>query len=103
MNIGATMKFNASFNSKKEELKLKPVKLSHVCLAGAACSFLAMGLADTQYLSGVLLSGLGGYVAGCAIPYIVRNVRIADLDYQIYMNNAIIADLEREKEKIMRK
>lgn len=102
-NIDVLLDFNNKYESKKEKIKGTPVKLSRTCICGATSSLIAMFSMDNHFLSGTLLASLGGYAIGCTIPYIIKKIRIADLDYQIYMNDKIINDLKNEKAKIIRR
>ncbi len=100
INIDGILKLNNSYEKKKEKIKLKPVNLGTVCMLGTVGSFVAMGLIGSDSLIGLELSCFGGYAVGCCLPYLVKKIRLLDLDYQIYSNNKIIDDLEKEKVKI---
>lgn len=102
-NIEALLKLNDKYEKKKEQIKFKPVKISHMCLFGTVGSLVAMASVHSSFLSGTMFAGLGGYTIGCTIPYIVKKIKVVDLDYQIYMNDKIINDLENEKVKISRR
>ena len=102
-NIEAVLQFNSSYEEKKEQIKLKPVKIGYVYLFGTLGSILAICSIEAKSLSELELASLGGYAIGCTIPYIIKKIRIADLDYQIYMNVKIINDLKNEKAKIIRR
>lgn len=100
-NIDALLRFNKNYEDKKEQLKLKPVKIGYVCLFGTLGSVLAMCNVGTRSLSGLELACFGGYAVGCFFPYTLKKIRIAELDFQIKSNNKIVDDLEKEKVKVM--
>ena len=100
-NIEAFLQLNDKYEKKRKQIKLKPVKTSHMCLFGSVGCLAAMATVHSPFLSEFMLVGLGGYTIGWAIPYVVKRIKLADLDYQIYMNDKIINDLENEKAKII--
>lgn len=96
-NIYTTEDLIASYEDKLEQLKLSEVKPSHVYLCGTLGCALAMASVGEPSLDLMILAGIGGCALGFAVPYIVKKVRIADMDYQIYINNKIVSDLKKEK------
>ena len=54
-------------------------------------------------LGALTIAGIGGAVIGTLIPYIVRQIKIGDLNYQIFMNNLIIKDLKKQKKEVSEK
>ena len=85
------------YEEKKEEIKLKPVKLSHSLICGTFGCVASMSLINIPKFDSLPLTGLGGFLAGYTLPYVVKNVKILELDYQIFMNKNIINDLEKER------
>ena len=102
-NKFAIIKMNENYAEKKDEIRFKSVKTSHVLLCGTILSLFSMVNADTTFLSGVELSGLSGYMIGCTLPYVFKKVREKEYDFQIGMNNKILSDLEKQKVKILEK
>ena len=49
----------------------------------------------------MIIGGMAGGLIGSSIPYVIRQVKIGDLNYQIYMNNLILNDLDEKREKIL--
>ena len=96
-NIDTTEELISSYEDKLAKLKLSEVKSSHVYLCGTLGCALAMASVSEPSLDLMILAGMGGCALGFAIPYVVKKIRIADLDYQIYVNNSIVSDLEKEK------
>lgn len=100
-NIEAVLQFNSSYEEKKEQIKLKPVKIGYVYLFGTLGSILAICSIEAKSLSELELACFGGYAVGCSLPYIFKKIRIAELEFQIRANNKIVDDLEKEKVKVM--
>ncbi len=102
-NIESILTFNNDYEIKKENLKLKPVKLHHVCLCGTLSGLMAICATSSCELSTTELCFFGGYFLGCSIPYLIKKIRVSELDFQINQNNKILDDLEKEKVKILKK
>ncbi len=102
-NIESTLNINENYEVKKEKLKLSPVKLRHVFIVGTLSGLASLCFVDNSDLSLMELAFFGSYTLGCIVPYIVKKIRISELDFQINQNNKILDDLEREKEKILNK
>ena len=97
MNIETTKELISGYEDKLEKLKLSVIKPSHVYLCGTFGGIISMVSVGEPSLDLMIFAGMSGYVVGSAIPYVVKKVRIADLNYQIYVNNSIVSDLENEK------
>lgn len=102
--ISATQELVEEYEDKKETIIQKKPNFGLVLALGSAGTMAAMFGVASSYaldLGAVLLSGMGGYAAGCALPYVVKEIRVGDLNYQIMVNNSIINDLEKEKEGLL--
>ena len=42
-------------------------------------------------------------MVGYTLPYIVKKIKILDIDYQIFINKSIVKDLEKERLKQLEK
>lgn len=102
-NIVTTDRLINSYEEKKERLKLRPYKNSHVYLGVFTGTMTGMFIASACTLDcgAMIIGGTVGGLIGTSIPYIVRSVKIADLNYQIYMNNLILKNLDKKREKIL--
>lgn len=98
-NIGAIKLWTERYETKKEKIKLRPVKTSHVCLCEAVGMMTGMAIMGTNLLDlgALIVAGMGGAAVGALTPYIVKQIKIGDLNYQIFTNNLIMKDLEKEK------
>lgn len=99
-NIEYTEELISDYTDKKDKLKLKPVKYSHSLICGTIGSMLGMSMVTIPKMDMLILSGLGGFLAGYVLPYAAKKIRIGELDYNIYVNNLIIKDLNKEKERV---
>lgn len=104
-NIVATENLIEKYENKKEKIKLSSVP-SWQLYSGeiiGGCSAMAIISMHTLDLGTMLLGCVGGLFAGTLAPYIVKQIKIGDLNYQIFMNNLIIKDLEKEKKDVSEK
>lgn len=99
-NIETTEELISSYADKKRKLKLKPVKHSYSCICGTLGCMFGMSMVSIPKMDMLILSGLGGFLAGYVLPYAAKKIRIGELDYNIYVNNLIIKDLNKEKERV---
>ena len=99
-NIEATEDLIERYTIKKDELKFKPVKFSHVYICGIAGSIAAISILGIPEFDLIMFASMGGFAIGSLLPYTIKKVRIAELDYQIFMNRNIINDLEKDKKVI---
>ena len=104
-NIESVQLWTDKFEDKKEKLQLIPVKASHICLCEVAGITVGIAMMGTHMLDlgALTIAGIGGAVIGTLIPYIVRQIKIGDLNYQIFMNNLIIKDLKKQKKEVREK
>lgn len=103
MNIDYTNELISNYKTKQDDIKLNPVKFSHTLICGTMGSIVSICMVKEPSLDLMIFSGIGGYVLGALVPYIVKKIRIADLDYQIFINKSIINDLNAEKTNILQK
>ena len=91
------------YEQEKETIKLKPVKLSHQLIFGSLAQLSAMAYANLNGIKfdGVILMSFGAYSLGICMPSLIKKIRIADKDYQIYMINKNIEFLEEQRIKVM--
>lgn len=101
-NIEATEELIYNYIDKKDKLKLNPVKYSHSLICGTIGSMLGMSMVTIPKMDSLILLGLGGFLAGYTVPYVVRKIRIGELDYQILINKGIINDLKKEKKDLVK-
>ena len=104
-NIDATQSLIDKYKSKKNELKSIQLKNSHIYLCEIAGTVVSIVLVSMNLLDlgAITIAGIGGGLAGAFTPYTIKQIRIGDLNYQIYMNSLIIKDLEREKDQVSEK
>lgn len=104
-NIAATEKLIQEYENKKEEIKLKPIPSWQLYSCEIIGESSAMGIVSMNMLDlGAMIIGcMGGAVLGALTPYIVKQIKIGDLNYQIFMNGLIIKDLEKEKVQVSEK
>ena len=102
-NIIATDSLIRGYEDKKEEIKMRPYKNSHFYLSVFIGTAAGMFIASTCTLDSgaMIIGGMAGGLIGSSIPYVIRQVKIGDLNYQIYMNNLILNDLDEKREKIL--
>ena len=98
-NIKATKDLISMYEGKQAEIKASEVKNSHVYTCTALGCSLAMLNVGEPAFDLILLAGVGGAFLGAMVPYAVKKVRIADLDFQILVNNSIISDLNKKRER----
>ncbi len=101
-NIEATEQLIEEYENKKEELKLKPVKNLQIYSGliigeSAGIAIMSSNLLD---LGVMVIGGLAGGAIGALTPYIIKQIKIGELDYQIFMNGLIMKDLEKEKAEV---
>lgn len=103
-NIKTTEELVMDYKSQRDELKLRPIKNSHVMLGVVTCATAGMIMAATHTLDygNMVVFGIGGGVCGYFIPTMIRKVRIGELNYNIYINNLIIKDLNKEKNELVK-
>ena len=84
---------------------MRPYKNSHIYLGVFVGCAAGIVITTTQILDSgaMIIGGMAGGLIGASIPYIIRQIKIGDLNYQIYMNNLILDDLDKKKEKILQK
>lgn len=87
------------YEQEKEAIKLKPVKLSHQLIFGSLAQLSAMAYTNSNGIKfdGILLISLGSFSLGLCMPSLIKKIRIADKDYQIYMINKNIEYLGKQK------
>ena len=104
-NIAATEKLIQEYENKKEKIKLKPIPSWQLYSCEIIGGSSAMGIVSMNMLDlGAMIIGcMGGAVLGALTPYIVKQIKIGDLNYQIFMNGLIIKDLEKEKVQVSEK
>lgn len=104
-NIAATEKLIQEYENKKEEIKLKPIPSWQLYSCEIIGESSAMGIVSMNMLDlGAMIIGcMGGAVLGALTPYIIKQIKIGDLNYQIFMNGLIIKDLEKEKVQVSEK
>lgn len=104
-NIAATEKLIQEYENKKEEIKLKPIPSWQLYSCEIIGESFAMGIVSMNMLDlGAMIIGcMGGAVLGALTPYIIKQIKIGDLNYQIFMNGLIIKDLEKEKVQVSEK
>lgn len=104
-NIAATEKLIQEYENKKEEIKLKSIPSWQLYSCEIIGESSAMGIVSMNMLDlGAMIIGcMGGAVLGALTPYIVKQIKIGDLNYQIFMNGLIIKDLEKEKVQVSEK
>ncbi len=87
------------YEQEKENVKLKPVKLSHQLIFGSLAQLSAFSYAHSNEFryDGLILLSLGAYSLGLCIPSLIKKIRIADKDYQIYIINKNIEYLDKQK------
>ncbi len=96
------IKLKKRLETEIQKVKYKPIKLSHQCIigVGAQLSVMAYSCLNGVGYDGCLLSGAGAFALGVCIPSLVKKVRIADKEYQIYFVNKNIEFLNKKKAKI---
>lgn len=104
-NIVATEELIKKYKNIKEEIILASVpswKLYSCEIIGGsvAMAIVSMNMLD---LGAMIIGGMGGATLGALTPYIVKQIKIGDLNYQIFMNGLIIKDLEKEKVQVSEK
>lgn len=101
-NIEAENELVEYYDSKKEELKVRPYKSSHIYMGLFAGTMVGMITASYNVLDSgaMILGGIFGGIAGASIPALIRHVKIGELNYQIFMNEKILDDLNLEKENL---
>lgn len=102
-NIEATQDLISMYADKKDRIESSDVKSAPIYLCGSLGCVLAMFNIGTPSLDLMILAGFGGGMVGSVVPYLVKKIRIADLDYQIWVNNSIINDLNKKRERKMAK
>lgn len=104
-NIAATEKLIQEYENKKEEIKLKSIPSWQLYSCEIIGESSAMGIVSMNMLDlGAMIIGcMGGAVLGALTPYIIKQIKIGDLNYQIFMNGLIIKDLEKEKVQVSEK
>ena len=102
-NIIATDSLIQRYENKKEEIKIRPYKNSHFYLSVFTGIVAGMFIASASTLdSGAMIIGvMAGGLISTSIPYVIRQIKLGDLNYQIYMNNLILNDLDKKREKIL--
>ena len=101
-NIDAANELIQNYEQKRESLKEKPLKDSHIYMGGAAGTMAGIVTAGSYVLDSgaMIIAGIFGGLAGASIPYVIKQIKIGELNYQIYMNGLIMKDLEKEKTEV---
>lgn len=83
---------------KKESIKFKPVKTSHICICGSMAEFAAIAVMANNFFSfdAIVIGGFGSYGLGCLVPYMIKKIKIAELNFQILNNDIMINDLKKQ-------
>ncbi len=102
-NIIATDSLIQRYENKKEEIKMRPYKNSHFYLSVFTGIVAGMFIASASTLDSgaMIIGGMAGGLISTSIPYVIRQIKLGDLIYQIYMNNLILNDLDKKREKIL--
>ena len=102
-NIIATDSLIQRYENKKEEIKMRPYKNSHFYLSVFTGTVAGMFIASASTLDSgaMIIGGMAGGLISTSIPYVIRQIKLGDLNYQIYMNNLILNDLDKKREKIL--
>lgn len=102
-NIIATDSLIQRYENKKEEIKMRPYKNSHFYLSVFTGIVAGMFIASASTLDSgaMIIGGMAGGLISTSIPYVIRQIKLGDLNYQIYMNNLILNDLDKKREKIL--
>ena len=102
-NIIATDSLIQRYENKKEEIKMRPYKNSHFYLSVFTGIVAGMFIASASTLDSgaMIIDGMAGGLISTSIPYVIRQIKLGDLNYQIYMNNLILNDLDKKREKIL--
>ena len=98
-NIKETERLVKDYTATRDALKLKPVKHTHACICGVVGSMLSISMMTLPKLDVLIFASIGGFAAGYAVPYVVRKINIGFYDYNIYVNNSIIKDLNKKRDK----
>lgn len=100
-NIKETERLIEDYTVTRDALKLKPVKHFHAYICGTIGSMFGISMVTIPKLDILIFASIGGFAVGYALPYVVRKVNIGFYDYNIYINNSIIKDLNKKKDKKM--
>ena len=102
-NIIATDSLIQRYENKKEEIKMRPYKNLHFYLSVFTGTVAGMFIASASTLDSgaMIIGGMAGGLISTSIPYVIRQIKLGDLNYQIYMNNLILNDLDKKREKIL--
>lgn len=102
MVLNEEIKFRKKLETEMKNIKYKPVKLSNKCLFGVAAqmSVMAYSCLNGMRYDGCLLTGVGAFALGTCVPSLIKKVRVADKEYQIYLANKNIEFLNKKKAKI---
>ena len=104
-NIVATEELIERYENEKEKIKSKVVPAWQLYSGEIiGCSFaIAIVSANILDLGAMIIGGMGGAAIGASVPYIVKQIKIGDLNYQIFTNGLILKNLEKEKSKVCEK
>lgn len=72
MNINYTNELISNYKTKQDDIKLNPVKFSHTLICGTMGSIVSICMVKEPSLDLMIFSGIGGYVLGSLVPYIVK-------------------------------
>ncbi len=102
MVLNEEIRLKKRLEEEVKNVKYKSVKLSHKCLFGvtAQMSVMAYSCLNGMRYDGCLLTGVGAFALGTCVPSLIKKVRIADKEYQIYLANKNIEFLNKKKAKI---
>lgn len=100
-NIKMTQDLILKYETKKNKIKTSEAKSAPIYLCSSLGCVLAMFSVSSPSLDLMILAGASGGIIGSLIPHLVKKVRIADMDYQIWINNSIINDLNKKREHKM--
>lgn len=98
-NIEVTESLIAKYEDKRDKIKSGEVKPISIYLCSSLGCVLAMFNVNEPSFDLIMLAGLGGGVIGSMVPYLMKKIRIVDMDYQIWVNSSIIDDLNKKREQ----
>ena len=93
-NIVATEELIERYENEKEKIKSKVVPAWQLYSGEIiGCSFaIAIVSANILDLGAMIIGVMGGAAIGASVPYIVKQIKIGDLNYQIFTNGLIYSD-----------
>ena len=103
MNIVMEEELIDRYTNKRDQIKEKEIDFSHACICGFIGSGLGMTIVNEPSFDLLMFASMGGYAVGLMIPYVIKKIKIGELNYQIYISKGILKDLEEEKENKLEK